>query len=172
MFPGIPIVFMQVAPARLKGQKLWPGVTGITFPSDVRGTVDLAVRLNPDAGNAAVVAGDSEFERYWLERPSDELQRHADRLNVIELVGLPTDQLLQKNIRAFPHTPSFSLELFRRTRHIWPSVRMTFSELSPSGSPRTASIITVLIMERLGDRTRIPMTRRCGWRTRSPCPFG
>ena len=107
MFPGIPIVFMQVAPARLKGQKLWPGVTGITFPSDVRGTVDLALRLNPDAGNAVVVAGDSEFERYWLGATIEELQRHTDRLNVIKLVGLPTDQLLQK-ISALPaHTIVF-----------------------------------------------------------------
>jgi signal transduction histidine kinase/ABC-type uncharacterized transport system substrate-binding protein len=106
-FPSIPIVFMQVAPARLKGQKLWPGVTGITFPADVQGTVDLALGLNPDASNAAVVAGDSEFERYWLGATVAELQRHSDRLNVIELVGLPTDQLLQK-ISALPaHTIVF-----------------------------------------------------------------
>ena len=107
MFPGITIVFMQVAPARLKGQKLWPGVTGITFPSDVRGTVDLALRLNPEAGNAAVVAGDSAFERYWLEATVEELRRHADRLNVIELAGLSTEQLLQR-ISALPaHTIVF-----------------------------------------------------------------
>jgi PAS domain S-box-containing protein len=107
MFPGVPIVFTSVAPGRIQGQKLWTGVTGITVPADVPGTLDLALRLSPDTKNVAVVAGGSEFETYWLRATIEELQHHADRLKVIELVGLSTDQLLQK-VSALPeHTIIF-----------------------------------------------------------------
>lgn len=104
MFPEVPIVFISVAPGRVQGRPLWPGVTGITIPVDVRGTLDLALRLNPDTKNVAVVAGGSEFESYWLGATTEEIRRHADRLNVIKLVGLPTDQLLQRVATLPPHT--------------------------------------------------------------------
>lgn len=107
MFPGVPIVFMSVAPARIQGHPLWPGVTGVTIPLEVRGTLDLALRLHPDLKNVAVVAGDSEFESYWLAATSDEVRQHADRLNVIRLVALPVDQLLQNVSTLPPHTVVF-----------------------------------------------------------------
>jgi len=104
MFPGVPIVFTSVAPGRIQGRPLWPGVTGITIPVDVRGTLDLALRLHPDTRNVAVVTGGSEFERYWREAIIQEVRRHADRLNMIDLVGLPIDQLLQNVSKLPPHT--------------------------------------------------------------------
>ena len=57
LFPGAPIVFSSVPPRRLEGQKLWPGVTGVTMDVDLQGTIDLALRLQPDTKNAAVVVG-------------------------------------------------------------------------------------------------------------------
>ena len=47
LFPGAPIVFSSVPPKRLEGQKLSPGVTGITMDVDLQGTIDLALRLQP-----------------------------------------------------------------------------------------------------------------------------
>ncbi len=107
MFPGVPIVFISVAPSRIQGYKLWPRVTGVTIPVDVRGTLDLALRLNPDTRNVAVVAGNSEFERYWLDVTHQELQLRADQLKVIDLVGLPTDRLLPQVLKLPPHTVVF-----------------------------------------------------------------
>ena len=97
IFPGVPIVFEGVDPRRIQGQKLWPGVTGITYAVDVRGTLDLALRLDPGTKNVAVVTGTSEFERYWLRAFQDEFRRHYEgKLKLIELVGLSTGQLLQE----------------------------------------------------------------------------
>jgi len=107
MFPGVPIVFVSVAPGRVQGHKLWPGVTGITIPVDVGGTLDLALRLNPDTRNVAVVAGNSEFERYWLDVTHQQLQLRADQLKVIDLVGLPTDRLLLQVSTLPAHTVVF-----------------------------------------------------------------
>jgi PAS domain S-box-containing protein len=101
IFPGAPIVFSSVAPDRLEGQKLWPGVTGITIDVDLHGTVDLALRLKPDAKNAAVVVGSSEFDRFWLTRIKQELRLHESKLAAIDLAGLAPAQLLE-GIAALP----------------------------------------------------------------------
>src|SRR5271163_4763320 len=60
LFPGTPIAFSSVPPKRLEGQKLWPGVTGVTMDVDLEGTIGLAFRLQPDTKNAAVVVGSAE----------------------------------------------------------------------------------------------------------------
>lgn len=104
IFPGVPIVFMSVAPGRILGHKLWPGVTGVTVPVDIRGTLDLALRLEPDTKSVAVVAGTSEFEQYWFGLTEQELSLHAGELNTIDLVGLPVNELLQKVSELPRHT--------------------------------------------------------------------
>ncbi len=107
LFPGVPIVFMLVAQGRIQGHTLWPGVTGVTVREDLGGTVDLALRLNSGTKNVAVVAGTSEFETYWLALTNQELGLHKAEVNVIHLVGLPTEQLLRQVPALPPHTVVF-----------------------------------------------------------------
>jgi PAS domain S-box-containing protein len=104
IFPGVPIVFMMIVPERLQGRELWPGVTGVTLLGDVRGTLDLAFRLNPDARNVAVVGGTSEFESYWVNVTHQELHRRPEQVNEIDLVGLSPEQLLRQAFALPPHT--------------------------------------------------------------------
>ena len=101
LFPGTPIAFSSVPPRRLEGQKLWPGVTGVTMDVDLQGTIDLAFRLQPDVRNAAVVVGSAQTDRYWGEVIDQELRQHQPRLNVSNLSGLATDQLF-KQVSALP----------------------------------------------------------------------
>ncbi len=107
LFPGTPIAFSSVPPKRLEGQKLWPGVTGVTLEVDLQGTIDLALRLQPDARNAAVVIGHTETDRYWGEVIHQDLQRNQRGLNVIDLRGLATDQLLRQVSALPPRTIVF-----------------------------------------------------------------
>jgi PAS domain S-box-containing protein len=107
LFPGAPIVFSSVPPKRLEGQKLWPGVTGVTMNVDLPGTIDLALRLQPDTKNAVVVVGAAETDRYWGAVIDQELRQHQSRLNVIDLLGLPPDQLLKQVSALPPHTVVF-----------------------------------------------------------------
>ena len=104
IFPGVPIVFLSVAPSRIAGQKLWPGVTGVTTSVDVAGTIALALRLHPDTGNVAVISGGSEFERYWLKVTDEELRLHEPQLKIIDLVGYLPEQLLKAVAALPPHT--------------------------------------------------------------------
>src|SRR3984885_5615339 len=107
LFPGAPIVFSSVPPKRLEGQKLWPGVPGVTMNVDLPGTIDLALRLQPDTKNAAVVVGTAETDRYWGAVIDQDLRQHQSRLNVIDLLGLPPDQLLKQVSALPPHTVVF-----------------------------------------------------------------
>jgi PAS domain S-box-containing protein len=100
-------VFSYVHSGRLQYQKLPPDVTGITFAVDVRGSLELAFRFNPDTKNIALVTGTTEFERYWLRVFHEEFAPFRDKANIIDLVGLPTDQLMTQVSKLPPHTVVF-----------------------------------------------------------------
>jgi PAS domain S-box-containing protein len=101
LFPGVPIVFYDVDHYRMEGQELWPGVTGVTTPIDVRATIDVALRLHPATSTVAVVIGNSPYERYWLNLIHTGLARHQDHVREVDLVELPSSQLLER-IAALP----------------------------------------------------------------------
>jgi PAS domain S-box-containing protein len=96
LFPGVPIVFWWVNPERFDGQKMWPGVTGVTHGEPYRETIELALHLHPDTDTVAVVTGNSSFDLYWLGRVQIELLRYQPKVKEIDLVGVPSDQLLEK----------------------------------------------------------------------------
>ena len=105
LFPGVPIVFWGVNINWIAvGQKMWPGVTGVTDNLDARGTIDLALRLHPHTNTFAVITNNSEFERHWLAVVHAELVHHQDSVREIDLVGLPTGQLLERVAALPPQT--------------------------------------------------------------------
>ena len=104
IFPGVPVLFSYVHASRLRDKPIWPGVTGITTSVDVRGTLDLALKLHPDTHSLAVVAGTSEFERFWLAAVRNEFRTYADRATLVEVVGTRPDQILEQVGALPPHT--------------------------------------------------------------------
>lgn len=104
LFPGVPIVFSDIDAGRIEGLKMWPGVTGVTETVDVQGTIDLALHLQPDTNEVAIITNTSGFERYWLAAVHTELLRHQGKVREIDLVGLPTGQLLEKVAALTPQT--------------------------------------------------------------------
>jgi PAS domain S-box-containing protein len=109
LFPNQPIVFFDVYAGRIAGQKMWPGVTGVTQNLDVHRTIDLAIHLHPDTRAIAVITNNSEFERYWLAILQGEL-RQKSHVTEIDLVGLPPTQVLEKVAALPPHTVVFFQE--------------------------------------------------------------
>jgi PAS domain S-box-containing protein len=107
LFPGAPIIFSSVPPRRLEGQKLWPGVTGVTMNVDLQGTIELALRFQPDTRNAAVIVGSAETDRYWGAVIDQGLRRDRPGLNLIDLPGLAPDRLLKQVSTLPPHTVVF-----------------------------------------------------------------
>src|SRR5215831_5295369 len=76
LFPGVPIVFVSVNKRELEGQKLGPGVTGVTNPLGFKETIDLALRLHPDTKAIAVIAGVTSWDSFWLQALHTELVRY------------------------------------------------------------------------------------------------
>jgi len=103
LFPDVPIVFFDVYAGRIRGQKMWPYVTGVTENVDIRGTIDLAMDLIPGTNTVAVITNNSEFERYWLAEIHNELARHQS-VREIDLVALPPSRLLERVAALPPHT--------------------------------------------------------------------
>ncbi len=104
IFQDVPVVFMDVASLRLQSLDLTRDVTGVTSEYDIRSTLELALRLNPDTKNVAVIGANSTYGQLWLDRADEELRLHADTLNDIDLVGLTPSQLLERVSKLPPHT--------------------------------------------------------------------
>ena len=86
LLPGVPIVFYNVAEDALRGRGLQPGITGVVLRFNLPGTLDLAVRLQPDARRIVVVSGTSAYDRNWLRRAREALRAYEGRLEVVLLV--------------------------------------------------------------------------------------
>jgi PAS domain S-box-containing protein len=107
MFPGVPIVFIGVVSDRIHGEKIPAGVTGVTTLVDVRGSLNLALRLHPDTQNVVLISGVSQFERYWDEAFRHEFRLHQGNLKLIELVGPPDSHVLDQVFALPSHTIVF-----------------------------------------------------------------
>ena len=104
LFPGVPIVFNHINARRIPKQGVWPNVTGVTLTVDIQGTVDLILGLQPDTQNFAVIAGTPEFEKFWAEAVHRELTSRPGNVRVIDLIGLSTNDLMQRVSALPPHT--------------------------------------------------------------------
>jgi PAS domain S-box-containing protein len=107
MFPGVPIVFIGVVSDRIHGEKIPPGVTGVTTLVDVPGSLNLALRFHPDTQNVALISGVSEFERYWDQVFREEFRLHHGNLKLIELAGSPDSHMLDQVFALPAHTIVF-----------------------------------------------------------------
>ena len=104
LFPGVPIVFWDVAAIRIQDQKMWPDVTGVTDNAHVGATIDLALRLHPDANTVAIIIDDTSWQNKILSAMHADLARRQNRVGEIDLVGLPTVALLERVAALPPHT--------------------------------------------------------------------
>jgi PAS domain S-box-containing protein len=107
IFPDVPIVFSYVFAGRFRDQKLPPGVTGVTVAVDIRGALDLALRLNPDTKNVALIIGNTDFEKHWQEAFHHEFLPFRDKANLIDLGWSPSDQLMKQVSQLPAHTVVF-----------------------------------------------------------------
>src|SRR5690349_6396933 len=100
IFPGAPIVFTGLGSRQYAG-KTWPaGVTGVTLPVGLRETIDLALRLEPDTENVAVI---SALDPFWIEATQQEILRYNGRVKEILLLGPASYELFKKVVALPPH---------------------------------------------------------------------
>ena len=104
LFRGVPIVFSYVHASRVDGKQLPPDVTGVTVSVGIHETLGLAFKLHPGTENLAVVAGSSEFERFWRAAVRNQFGPYAEKVKLIEIVGLGNTDILKQVAALPPHT--------------------------------------------------------------------
>jgi PAS domain S-box-containing protein len=99
LFAGLPLIFAGISESSLQRLSLPPDTTGIASRFDPVQTLELALRLQPDARQVVVVTGAGAFDRRWETAAREQLRPYAERLQVSYLSGLPLPQLLQELAR-------------------------------------------------------------------------
>ena len=94
LFPGVPIVFCGADPSDLEGKRLGPNVTGVVVKRTYAPTLELALKLHPDARRVFVVSGASGFDRQLQAIARRELAPFESRVGVTYLAALPMRDVL------------------------------------------------------------------------------
>ncbi|HET6646478.1 MAG TPA: sigma 54-interacting transcriptional regulator [Pyrinomonadaceae bacterium] len=94
--PGTPIVFCGVDRSEMQQLSLRSNVTGVLVKRDFKGTLDVALKLQPDTRQVVFIAGTSTFDKDLLEQASQDLKPYEDRLKFSYLTDLPLSSILNE----------------------------------------------------------------------------
>jgi PAS domain S-box-containing protein len=111
LFPETPGIFAGISEASIE-RGVPPNSTGVVSRFDPAGTLELGLRLQPDAEQVVLVTGASTFDRRWDAVAREQLAPYADRIQVAHLAGLPLPQLLDELARLRPRTIVIYLTIF------------------------------------------------------------
>ena len=104
VFPGVPIVFTSVGVAKVQSLHLRSNVTGVAVKRDLRLTLELALRLQPDTTRVIVPVGTSSIEKMWAEDTRKLLQPYESRVAIDYLGDLSIDEMLSRLRHLEPHS--------------------------------------------------------------------
>jgi PAS domain S-box-containing protein len=105
VFAGAPIVFAAVDPGAAAALKLGPEITGTWLALDWAGTLETALRLQPQTRRAVVVNGSSSgVDRVWLTAARTQLAPFLGRLEITYVTDRALEDVL-RDVAALPaHT--------------------------------------------------------------------
>ncbi len=92
LFPDAPIIYCAID-ERFVPANLEPGITGIKFRVDIKGTIESALRLHREARNIFVVGGTSAYEKSWEGVIRREIEEMEPRLRFSFLTNRPLAEL-------------------------------------------------------------------------------
>lgn len=96
LFPGVPIVFLAVAGDRVDRTALQLSIVGVLEDHDPTPTLQLALRLHPDARRLVLIRGAGEADRLWDKRIQGAVERLESGLQIEYLSGLPTEDVMRR----------------------------------------------------------------------------
>jgi len=88
LFPDTPVVFYFLDRRNLDDLKLRSNMTGIWSEVKFASNLDLALALHPNTKKVVLVAGVSEFDKYWTAKAREDLRSYEGRLEITYLIGL------------------------------------------------------------------------------------
>ena len=142
LFGKVPIVFAGIVREGVADLAPGPHVTGVWLGVDWVGTLDAALRLQPETRRVVLVAGTSDTDRAWIAGVGDQLAAHARTLDVTQLTGLDFG------------------EAVNRVAALGPGSVVLLGPFLQDGSGRSF----------IGAEARIPLTAAAGVPVYSPLP--
>lgn len=88
LFPDTPVVFYFLDRRNLDDLELGSNVTGIWSEAKFGHNLDLALTLHPNTKKVVVLAGISEFDKYWAAKVREDFRSYEDRLEITYSIGL------------------------------------------------------------------------------------
>jgi len=82
LWPGVPVMFAGVAAHRLSDPAFPSGLPTSSISFDLPGTVDLAMRVQPDAKRLLLIVGTASYDRLWQELATQQLAGYRKRLEI------------------------------------------------------------------------------------------
>jgi PAS domain S-box-containing protein len=113
LFTGIPVVLCGISRESFQSQTLPPNFVGVPIAIEPLPTLELAVRLQPDAREIVIVTGASEFDRLWEARLRKNVPQLQTSVPIRYLSGLPLDDVLRELSRLPANTIVYSPSFFR-----------------------------------------------------------
>ena len=96
LFPGVPVIFSGVDASTIAGRKLPPNFTGLLLERRYAPTLEVVLRLQPEARNIVVVGGTSRFDRSLQAFVKRDLAPFEGRLNIEYLFDLAMEDILKR----------------------------------------------------------------------------
>lgn len=109
---SVPVVFGDVSERTLRRLMPPPDMRGVVTDYEIDRTVDLAIGLQPDATRIVVIAGSSDFDRYWIENARRELGSRYRGIHVDYLTGSTLDEFIDDARVLAPQTILLILTVF------------------------------------------------------------
>ncbi|MBF0550004.1 MAG: PAS domain S-box protein [Deltaproteobacteria bacterium] len=108
IFPGSPIVFCSLEKRQLEGRHLGPNATGVVSRLDPKGTLDLALQLQPETKQVVVITGTNENDQAYAETTRQAFREYEDRLKFDYLPGASYEQIMA----TVKHLPSDTIVFY------------------------------------------------------------
>ena len=96
LVPGVPIVLSDITRATYEALRLPPDFTAVITEHDPKKTLELALRLQPEARRLVVISGSDSVDRRWRETARKAFETHNPNLETAYWFDMPFDTLLAK----------------------------------------------------------------------------
>ncbi len=113
LFSGVPIVYCSVAGDPHPEHLSDTGIAYVPVPNTTAPTLEMMLRLHPDARHVAVVSGSGPRDRQYAEVFREELTAYENRVAFIWLTSLSMEELRGELSRLPDHTVVLYLTMFQ-----------------------------------------------------------
>ncbi|MDD5169741.1 MAG: ABC transporter substrate binding protein, partial [Syntrophales bacterium] len=113
IFDDIPIVFLTVEKYQIARRTLNSNTTGVLMQIDPQGTLDAALKLQPDIEQVVVISGTHNNDRAYEKTVREEFSKYAGKIKFSYINNLPLEEILTRVQNLPARTILFFVTMFQ-----------------------------------------------------------